>query len=99
MAKFRKKPVVIEAWQYLGREGLLGLPPWMPVKDWYFGYKDGNEGNLYIRTLEGDMRANPGDWIIKGIQGELYACKSNVFEATYEPVNDLEASLLEANKK
>jgi hypothetical protein len=41
---------------------------------------------LYIMTLEGKMRANKGDWIIKGVKGELYPCKPDIFEATYEEV-------------
>lgn len=41
---------------------------------------------ITIRTLEGDMTASPGDWIIRGVQGEFYPCKPDIFEATYEPV-------------
>ena len=41
-----------------------------------------------IHTLEGDMRADPGDWIITGVKGERYPCKPDIFEATYEAVND-----------
>lgn len=44
------------------------------------------DGTLTIRTLEGDMTANKGDWIIKGVQGEFYPCKPDIFAATYEPV-------------
>ena len=94
--KFRKKPVVIDAVQWSGREaevrdvgslftgeiprapddphihpGLVFTPP---------------DGALYIPTLEGTMRADPGDWIIKGIKGEVYPCKPDIFEATYEAV-------------
>lgn len=43
--------------------------------------------HLTIKTLEGVMRADPGDWIIRGIKGEIYPCKPDIFEATYEPVN------------
>lgn len=39
---------------------------------------------IYIATLEGEMRADPGDWIIKGVHGEFYPCKPNIFDATYE---------------
>ncbi|WP_425452782.1 hypothetical protein [Ammoniphilus oxalaticus] len=45
-------------------------------------------GETYIRTLEGDMRVNKGDYIIKGIQGEFYPCKPDIFKATYEVVTD-----------
>ena len=41
---------------------------------------------LRLKNLEGDMRANPGDWIIRGVKGEFYPCKPDIFEATYEPV-------------
>lgn len=47
-------------------------------------YIDPETGDLMIRTLEGDMRATPGDWIIRGVQGEIYPCKPDIFEATYE---------------
>lgn len=60
--KYRKKPVVIEAWQT-------------------------NEA-VVIETLEGTMRADPGDWIITGVKGEVYPCKPDIFEATYEPVDE-----------
>lgn len=49
-------------------------------------YIDPANGNLMIRTLEGDMRAEYGDWIIRGVQGEFYPCKPDIFERTYEPV-------------
>ena len=45
-------------------------------------------GQKIIPTLEGDMAANPGDWIITGVRGEKYPCKPDIFEATYEPVGD-----------
>lgn len=48
----------------------------------------GNDGTLIIYTLEGEMLARPGDWIIKGIKGELYPCKADIFDATYEFVNE-----------
>jgi hypothetical protein len=65
MAKYRKKPVVIEAYQFSG-----------PGE------------HLTIHTLEGDMRADLGDWIIRGIKGELYPCKDEIFRATYELVTE-----------
>ena len=80
MPKYRKKPVVIEAKQYT-RNGLEAEQ----VADWCGGTQT-NEG-LTINTLEGDMKADYGDWIIKGIKGEFYPCKPDIFEATYEPVN------------
>jgi hypothetical protein len=61
--KFRKKPVVIEAYQ-------IGL----------------DEDEQLIETLEGSMKASPGDWIIKGVEGEMYPCKPSIFRQTYEEV-------------
>ena len=87
MAKYRKKPVVIEAWRWDG-----GNPFYMPVQPTWLTdgmyYKTTPEGKEYvvISTLEGDMSANPGDWIIRGIKSEFYPCKPDIFEATYEPV-------------
>lgn len=78
--KFRKKPVVIEAFQWMRDE----------VPSWWTSAKEikieVETGCVYIPTLEGTHRANPGDWIIRGIKGELYPCKPDIFEATYEPV-------------
>lgn len=51
-------------------------------------YIDPATGDLMIRTLEGDMRATPGDWIIRGVQGEFYPCKPDIFEATYDRVEN-----------
>jgi hypothetical protein len=79
MPKFRKKPVVIEAWQF--NEAEL-TPDWLSWSDaWSL-----KEGHGEIETLEGIMTARPGDWIIKGVKGEIYPCKPDIFEATYEPV-------------
>lgn len=83
MPLFRKKPVVIEAVQWNGNNfdevveltGIMGvLPP--SQKNTCVG----------IQTLEGTMRADIGDWIIKGIKGEVYPCKPDIFEATYESI-------------
>ena len=95
MTKFRKKPVVIEAFK-LGHH---------PMPGWFMdrvsantvvlhkGGKvlaDGDNGrdsvNATIVTLEGAMAASDGDWIIKGVQGELYPCKPDIFAATYDLV-------------
>jgi len=91
MPQFRKKPVVIEAIQY----GVI-TPPGEVLPDWWNvachrgehlgGISRGKNGQALIFTLEGVMRADPGDWIIRGVKGELYPCKPDIFEATYEPV-------------
>lgn len=62
MAKFRKKPVIIEAYQ--------------------------TNKKLVIRTLEGDMHADVGDWIITGVHGEQYPCKPDIFAKTYEAIDN-----------
>ena len=94
MAKFRKKPVVIEAVQWTGKNlkeiiSFTGLHP--SAKKWTWGeYEEVVEKEgLKIFTLEGKKSANIGYWIIKGVKGEFYPCKPDIFEATYELVEDL----------
>lgn len=97
--KYRKKPVVIEAWLFGGWDHFdASAPEWLldhhrvygkpdlernVVKD-SFEIKTGEF--LAIHTLEGIMHAAQGDWIIQGIKGEIYPCKPDIFAATYEPV-------------
>jgi len=81
MAKYRKKPVVIEARQYT-RNGLEAEL----VAEWCGGNQ--TDAGLEIETLEGVMYGDCGDWIIKGIRGEFYPCKPDIFEATYEKVEE-----------
>jgi hypothetical protein len=78
--RYRKKPVVIEAVQYLP-ENVDELVAFLPAGTVF----DGREGPVLIETLEGTMSGQVGDWIIKGVQGEFYPCKPEIFEATYEP--------------
>lgn len=61
--RFRKKPIIVEAYQ--------------------------TDQEVIIHTLEGDMKAHPGDWIITGLRGEKYPCKPDIFEKSYEPVEPL----------
>lgn len=91
MQKYRKKPVTIEAWQFNGQDR----------DDWpeYIREYKSPDGRgvdyaydstltkpcLVIPTLEGDHTADLGDWIIKGVEGELYPCKPGIFAKTYEP--------------
>ena len=82
--KYRKKPVVIEAIQYQREKNIHAIQD-------FFGNGNGRdllydaEKNEYtIRTLEGHMYLTNGDWIIRGIKGEYYPCKPDIFEATYE---------------
>jgi len=99
MGKFRKKPVVIEAMKWPGHgsspsmsasvNAVLAFEEWVEplaraVGRWPLRYKG---QSLIIPTLEGDHEAQPGDWIICGVQGELYPCKPDIFAATYEPAD------------
>lgn len=96
--KFRKKPVVIDAhqlpippidgstndahealvWTFMEFCGTVGFEDFTSERD----------GAIAIKTLEGTMEASPGDWIIKGVKGEFYPCKPDIFAATYEPADD-----------
>lgn len=87
MANYRKKPVVIEAEQWIlgqiGPSKVIELLQKTPVN--YRFDKD----NLYIETLEGEMKASSGDFIIRGINGECYPCKPDIFEKTYELIPEI----------
>ena len=89
MAKYRKKPVVIDAVLYRGYNG-NGLvfdeaPEWFTdaICDYTVVFDDSDE-QLKIKTLEGTMIAAPGDYIIRGVKGEIYPCKPEIFEMSYE---------------
>lgn len=88
-AKYQKKPVIIEAVQYDGTpESQLEVAIFMkdvPTEGLRKSARD-KDGELIIYTLEGDMKASVGDFIIKGVHGEFYPCKSDIFEETYERV-------------
>lgn len=91
--KYRKKPVVVEAVRWTGdnlREviAFTGLHPSAHYMTWE-QYRElvAKEG-LKIFTLEGAMMASVGDFIIKGVSGEFYPCKPDIFEKTYEPVEE-----------
>lgn len=82
MPQFRKRPIVIEAVQWDGDQRTFDvISRWCPVRD-----APDNGHDLIIPTLEGDHRALLDDWIIRGIQGECYPCKPDIFAATYEAV-------------
>lgn len=88
MTKFRKKPVVIEAWQF---QVGCDAPHWLnQMTGWKFvaEAKGLRPTSIEIDTLEGVMTASPDDWIIRGVKGELYPCKPDIFEATYDAVED-----------
>lgn len=81
--KFRKKPVVIDAIKWDGKDtsidGIRALNPSVTVK--LLG-----SARLLIQTLEGELFCQIEDWVIKGVKGELYPCRNDIFEKTYEPV-------------
>ena len=80
--KYRKKPVTIEAIQWLGTN--------LSEIDDFVGGSIANKGTtLVIHTLEGDMEASIGDYIIKGVKGEFYPCKPDIFAKTYEEIEQL----------
>lgn len=80
--QYRKKPVVIEAIR-LSEKTADDIMAWLDKDDARFtaAYR-----RIFISTLEGDMRADYGDWIIKGVKGEFYPCKPDIFKQTYEAV-------------
>lgn len=84
MGKFRKKPVVIDAWRWDGDVDALNA--WIDSVGFPHRFRPSSGGALRIQTLEGDMTASLGDWIIRGVKGEYYPCKPDIFEATYEAV-------------
>lgn len=90
--RYRKKPVVVEAFRYdgdlKGSDGQYYVPDWA-VKAYedgamYYGELDKQPGELFIKTLEGIHHASVGDYIIQGVNGEFYPCKPDIFEKTYE---------------
>jgi len=86
MPKFRKKPVVIEALLFDGSlESLNAIALWAR-KAFIATHSPGAQSveRITIPTLEGELFALPGDWIIRGVKGEFYPCKPDIFEATYE---------------
>lgn len=80
---YRKKPVVIQAFHHTAEATVKDFQDFMGGND---NWSRGLNGEIYIHTLEGTMEANVGDFIIKGVQGEFYPCKPDIFEATYEIV-------------
>lgn len=79
MPQFRKKPVIIEAVQFV--DGNFAA-----IEEFVGGDAEFRGGELIIATLEGPLHASDKDWIIKGVKGEFYPCKPDIFEATYDLV-------------
>lgn len=84
--KYRKKPIVIEAVQHFADMGnhTAVIPQWL-IAACMDGTIVARGNDTFIKTLEGEMRVSDGDWIIRGVKGELYPCKPDIFAATYEP--------------
>lgn len=81
--KFRKRPVTIEAMQITDAKSVLDIEEW--INNPTVGFNT-NPPTLWIDTLEGRMTAYAGDWIIKGVNGEFYPCKNEIFIKTYQEV-------------
>ena len=85
MAKYRKKPVIVEAMQWKGNN-IITIEQFCPI---VIKAMDRRKIlHLIIPTLEGNSKAKHNDWIIKGSKGEFYPCKPDIFEQTYEKVED-----------
>lgn len=88
LQRFRKKPVVIDAYQLppAGQDVPESFDDWCALVG-FVEFESGRDEGLIIKTLEGDMTASPGDWIIMGVNGEFYPCKPDIFAKTYEPAD------------
>ena len=85
MSRWRKKQVVVEAWQFMPAAQREKPPPWIDPR-WF--HEDGatDAPHMLIPTHGGPLRADLTDWIIRGVKGEVYPCKADVFAASYEPM-------------
>ena len=85
MPKYKKKPVAIDAIQWSGRwEDVPAVTEFTEGNTVEKNDIDGKRTYLYIRTLEGDMLVSPFDFVVRGIKGEYYPCKPDIFKETYE---------------
>jgi hypothetical protein len=90
MAKYRKRPVEVEAVKFNGSSTDVGrITCWMETGKLYpLGMSTCDFVSMVIPTLEGDMTVQPGDFVIRGVAGEFYPCKPEIFAATYELVEE-----------
>jgi hypothetical protein len=80
--KFKKKPIIIDAIQYTG-DNATEILHWMfPDLE-----NDAEANELTIKTLEGEMKVSKNDWVIKGVNGEFYPCKPDIFDKSYDKIN------------
>lgn len=87
--KYRKKPVVIEALQFVDEPVRLEeLSVFIKDQDLVVSYKDPENPKLILETLEGTVEASVGDYIIKGVHNEYYPCKPDIFKETYDEVEE-----------
>lgn len=91
MGKYRKKPVVIDAFKWTGGPDQTEDPEWIidaiKAERVFFTNVGTEHVQMHIGTLEGVMTATPGDFIILGVANEIYPCKPEIFEATYEAID------------
>ena len=94
MSQWRRKPLVVEAWQFMPAGQCEELPAWIDPQWFYEGIETGanrtverlGKPHMLIPTRAGALRADLTDWIIRGLKGDVYPCRDDVFAATYEPV-------------
>ena len=84
MTRYRKRPVVVDAIQFTGKN----VPEIAQLLDWDFDDGDGDCDTIIIETLNGDVTVTAGEWIVRGIAGEGYPCRADLFELTYEPIDE-----------
>ena len=82
MSHWRRKPVVVEAWQFMPAGQREELPPWIDAR--WFQEEPGSSLYMLIPTPGGTLRADLTDWIIRSVKGDVYPCRADVFAATYE---------------
>lgn len=90
--KFKKKPVVIEAIQFT-RKSFNDIVKWIDAErttmvEWDYDPKIDDDTYIVIKTLEGNMKVNLTDWVIRGVKGEFYPCRDDIFRMTYEECSE-----------
>ena len=90
MTEYRKKPIIINAVKFEGgMQSIQNIVETLCISNKSYNFESGADGAFYIHTLEGTHKADVGDWIIKGVAGEFYPCKPEIFEQTYERVHPI----------
>lgn len=87
MTEYRKKPIIINAVKFEGgMQSIQNIVETLYIPNESYNFENGSAGAFYIHTSEGTHKADVGDWIIQGVCGKFYPCKSKIFEQTYEKV-------------